>query len=107
MILALVYFGMRIGARKLPIRSFFVVTSALLYVLAFVFAGKGVMELIEGKVLQPSFIPGFPEIPFLGIFPYWQTLAPQTLLVVAALCAGAVLARGRAGKNDLQRVRPG
>ncbi|MGZ8321749.1 MAG: FTR1 family iron permease [Rhodoplanes sp.] len=107
LILALIYLVMHFGARRLPIRSFFLVTSALLYVLAFVFAGKGVMELIEGKVLQPSFVPSAPEIPLLGIFPYWQTLAPQMLLVIAALCAGVVLVRRSAGKSVLPQARSG
>ncbi|MGQ9371546.1 FTR1 family iron permease [Azospirillum sp. ST 5-10] len=83
--LAAIYLAVRFSAARVPIRSFFLVTGALLYAMAFVFAGKGVMELIEGKVLSPTLVAGVPEVPLLGIFPYWQTLGPQLLLVLAAL----------------------
>jgi high-affinity iron transporter len=103
LMLGVIYVLMRAGARKLPIRAFFVATSALLYVLAFVFAGRGVMELIEGRIVHPTIVSWAPEIPLLGIFPYWQTLLPQALIVAAALFAGAVLALRRAGPPDLAR----
>jgi len=95
-LLVVVYFAMRYGAMRLPIRPFFFGTGALLYYLAFVFSGKGVMELIEGKVISPTLLSGVPEIPLLGIFPYAETLAPQALLILAALAA-IPLAR-RSGK---------
>ena len=94
-LLAGLYVAMRFGALKLPIRPFFMATGGLLYLMAFVFAGKGMMELVEGKVLQPDLIAWMPEISLLGIFPYWQTLAPQAFLVVAGLFAHGVLLRQR------------
>jgi high-affinity iron transporter len=84
------YLAMRYGAVKLPIRPFFMLTSAVIYYMAFVFAGKGVMELIEGKVIDPSLVSWFPTIPILGVYPYWETLFPQMLLVIAALIGIAV-----------------
>ncbi|WP_224404794.1 FTR1 family protein [Afifella sp. IM 167] len=86
-LLVVVYLVMRYGAMRLPIRPFFFGTGALLYYLAFVFSGKGVMELIEGKVISPTLLTGMPEIPLLGIFPYVETLAPQLVLILAALAA--------------------
>ncbi|MDQ0326465.1 high-affinity iron transporter [Rhodopseudomonas julia] len=86
-LLAIIYFAMSYGALKLPIRPFFIFTSALLYYLAFVFAGKGVMELIEGKILEPTLVAWVPQVPLLGIFPYVQTLAPQLVLIALALLA--------------------
>ncbi|WP_449234291.1 FTR1 family iron permease [Azospirillum doebereinerae] len=88
-LLAVLFVVVRQGAAKLPIRPFFLVTGGLLYALAFVFAGKGMMELVEGKILEPTLLAGFPELPLLGVFPYWQTLAPQAALVLAA--AGGTL----------------
>lgn len=92
-VLIAVYLIMRRGAVRLPLRPFFMVTGALLYFMAFVFAGKGMMELIEGKVFEPSLIAWMPQWPLVGIFPYWQTVLPQLLLVMAAIAAGAALVR--------------
>lgn len=89
-LLVAMYLVMRYGAIKLPIRPFFIVTSAVIYYMAFVFAGKGVMELIEGKVIDPSLVSWFPTIPILGVYPYWETLLPQMALVIAALIGIAV-----------------
>lgn len=86
-LLFVIYLVMRHGAVRLPIRPFFLATGGLLYYLSFVFAGKGVMELVEGKLFVPSSIPWMPTLPALGIYPYLQTLLPQAALLVAALAA--------------------
>lgn len=93
LLLAVLFVVMRYGAVKLPIRPFFMTTGGLLYLLAFVFAGKGMMELVEGKILEPTLLAGFPEVPLLGVYPYWQTLAPQAALVLAAAAGALVLLR--------------
>ena len=64
-----------------------------MYLMAFVFAGKGVLELVEGKLFQPTLINGFPEISWLGIYPYVETLLPQAILLLAALVALWVMRR--------------
>ena len=66
--LGAIYLAMRYGAMKLAIRPFFMITGGLLYLMAFVFAGKGVMELVEGRVIQPKLVPWLPEFSPLGIF---------------------------------------
>jgi high-affinity iron transporter len=101
--LAVLYWAMRAGALRLPIRPFFQATSALLYFMAFVFIGKGVMELVEGKVLSPTLIPWAPDVPALGLYPYWQSLLPQVALVAAALIALAVVFRR---KRDAPATQP-
>jgi high-affinity iron transporter len=72
---------------KIPLRPFFAVTSALLYYMAFVFAGKGVKELQEGNVISQSLIPGFPHIDAIGLYPTVETLLAQGILVVLLLFA--------------------
>ena len=67
--------------------------------MAFVFAGKGVLELIEGKLFQPTLLAGAPEVGWLGIYPYAATLAPQAALIAAALIALWVMARQRASNR--------
>lgn len=90
-----IYAVLRAGALRLAIRPFFLATGALLYAMAFVFAGKGMMELIEGRLVEPTLVSWLPEIPVLGVFPYWQTFAPQGTLIAAAALAAAVLLRQR------------
>jgi len=53
--------------------------------MSFVFVGKGVMELIEGKLFEPSLVTWVPTLPFIGIYPYLQTLLPQSAIILAAL----------------------
>ncbi|WP_052296244.1 FTR1 family iron permease [Spirochaeta thermophila] len=88
--LGVVFYLLKEGAMRLPLGPFFAVTGSFLYYMAFVFAGKGVMELIEAGVVEPRvLVPGL-SVPFLGIYPYWQTLLPQALLLVAAGVAAVV-----------------
>lgn len=89
------FLAMRYGAVKLPIRPFFLCTGALLYYMAFVFAGKGMMELIAGKLFEPSLISWMPTVDFIGLYPYVQTLLPQLVIALAAVAGLAVMARRR------------
>ena len=66
---------------KIPLRPFFSVTSVLLYYMAFVFMGKGVRELQEGNAMPITLIPGFPHVEALGLYPTWQTVLAQLLLL--------------------------
>jgi len=86
-----VYFAiMRLGLR-IAMKPFFAVTGVLLYYMAFVFAGKGIAELQEGRLIGTTVIPslGWLRVPFLGIYPTVQSLALQGALVVCALVAVA------------------
>ncbi len=93
-ILLIAYFVMRYSVVKLPLKPFFMFTGSFMYLMAFVFAGKGVLELIEGKLFEPTLISGMPEISWLGIYPYVETLIPQVILLVAAVIALWVMKRG-------------
>ncbi len=96
LVLLVVYFIMRYTVIQLPLKPFFLFTGIFMYVMAFIFAGKGVMELVEGKVIAPTIISQVPEVQWLGIFPYMESLAPQVLLILAAIAAWIVI-RLRAG----------
>ena len=76
----------RFGVR-LPLKPFFAVTSAFLYYMAFVFAGKGVAELQEGGLVGTTVLAWAPRIPALGIYPTAESLGAQGLLVLLALVA--------------------
>jgi FTR1 family protein len=88
----------RFGVR-IPLRPFFTVTSALLYYMAFVFAGKGIRELQEGGAVPITIIHGFPNVEAMGIFNSVETLLAQFVLL--ALLAFA-LARTFWPKRSVQ-----
>jgi high-affinity iron transporter len=78
-----IYLGFHRFGMTLPMRPFFQVTSALLYAMAFVFAGKGVRELQEGNALPITSLRGWPQVEALGIFPTVETMLAQALLAAA------------------------
>ncbi|UCF40030.1 MAG: FTR1 family protein [Gemmatimonadota bacterium] len=88
-LLAVVYYAIERYGVRLPLRPFFVATSALLYVMAFSFAGKGVSELQEAGVISITPLEWLPSLPALGVFPTYQTFLTQ--LFVAAALAGALV----------------
>jgi len=72
---------------KIPLRPFFSVTSALLYFMAFVFAGRGIKELQEGNFVSATRIPGFPTVNAIGMYPTVETMLAQLVLVIAFIFA--------------------
>ena len=90
-LLAICYFIMRYSVVKLPLKPFFMFTGSFMYMMAFVFAGKSVLELIEGKLFEPTLVAGVPEISWLGVYPYVETLVPQAILILAAIFAFFVM----------------
>lgn len=85
-------------SRRLPLRQFFSVTSVFMFVLAVVFAGKGIAALQEAGKLPIDPV-SFPRIDLLGIYPNVQGLAVQAglvLLAVLLLLWSRTLRRGNA-----------
>ena len=74
---------------KIPIRPFFTVTSVLLYYMAFVFMGTGIRELQEGNAVSITPIRGFPTVTALGMFPTWETMLAQFVLLALFVFAVA------------------
>lgn len=79
---ALFAFGMRV-----PIKPFFTVTGVLLYYLAFKFAGIGIRELQEGRVIPETVVTYLPQIGWLGMYSNIETAIAQGVLLLAALGA--------------------
>jgi high-affinity iron transporter len=79
----------RIGSR-VPLGTFFMVTGALLYGMAIVFAGKGVFELQEVGWLPLTPLPALPTIPALGVFPSLEALIAQGVMLALLVVALAV-----------------
>jgi high-affinity iron transporter len=107
-ILALLWIAMsRLGVR-VPMRPFFLLTGAFLYLMAIVFAGRGVFELQDAGLIGLTPVAGAPRIPVLGLFPTVQTLLAQAVLVAALAFAGIVsLRRSRAGQALDPRLASG
>jgi high-affinity iron transporter len=93
--LVVVYVAISRFGVKIPLRPFFAVTSAMLYYMAFVFAGKGIAALQEGGLVQMTVLEWAPRIPVLGIYPTAESLALQGLLVALVVFAVAWLQRRR------------
>jgi len=85
--LVAVYFVINQLGMRVAMKPFFAVTGAMLYYMAFVFAGKGVAELQEGGVVGLTVVEGVPRIPVLGIYPTLESLALQGLFLILAVVA--------------------
>jgi high-affinity iron transporter len=72
---------------RLPLRLFFRVAGLLVYYLGFKFVGTGIHALQVANAVPATPIAGMPAIPFLGIYPTWETLLPQLALLLGALTA--------------------
>ena len=69
----------------IPIGKFFSVTSVLLYAMAVIFTGQGIASLQEAGTVGASFVSGVPTIPMIGLYPTFQSLGAQAVLILAAL----------------------
>jgi high-affinity iron transporter len=111
-LLAVVYgLFMRFGFR-IPIRPFFLATGALLYLMAVVFAGRGVHELQEAGVVGVTLVDWAPTLDALGLFPSVETLLAQAVLIVPVVVGLALTParrrRARASvemREELRRLR--
>ncbi|MFQ5857044.1 MAG: FTR1 family protein [Anaerolineae bacterium] len=84
-LLAAIFGAFHLFQVRIPLRPFFMVTSLILYYLAFSFAGKGIRSLQEAGVLGVTPVEGAPTVSVLGIFPSVETLLAQLVLVVLFL----------------------
>ena len=81
-------------SRRLPLGTFFAVSSVVIAVLAIVLTGKGVAALQEAGWTAVTVAP-IPSIDLLGIYPTWQSLLAQ-VAVALALAVGFAFNRWRA-----------
>ncbi|MDO4890703.1 MAG: FTR1 family protein, partial [Coriobacteriaceae bacterium] len=88
-VLAIIFIVMRVFSVKLPLKPFFMVMSAIMFVMAISFLGSGITELIEGNVITGTYIPWIPTgnevLTVLGINPWVETVVPQVLLLVVTI----------------------
>jgi high-affinity iron transporter len=88
LVLGVAYVGIERFGLRIPMRPFFAVTGATLAYMAVVFAGKGVKELQEGGYVAMTLLRGVPRNNFLGLYPTWESVGLQ--LVILAVMLGAL-----------------
>lgn len=84
-VLAFVFVIIRFGTVKLPLRPFFICTSALMYLMAIAFAGGGVKELQEADIIPVTPVDFVHSVEILGIYPTLETLIPQLFMIVVVI----------------------
>jgi high-affinity iron transporter len=87
LVMAGVYVAINRFGVRLPLKPMFAVTSAFLYYMAFVFAGKGVAELQEGGLISTTVVAWAPRLPVVGVYPTVESLTAQGVLVVLLIAA--------------------
>ncbi|MCI1634947.1 FTR1 family iron permease [Bifidobacterium sp.] len=97
-VLAILFLLIRYTSVKIPIRPFFMITSALMAIMVVIFAGGGVHALIEGDIVPATYLPSVPTNDWIGLYPYAQTVIAQiiALIVVIALFTVSVIRQRRA-----------
>ncbi len=83
-VLAALFMAVRTLGLRLPLKPFFTVTASLLLALAFIFVGKGVVELQVIRWLPTTAVGGLPQLPWIGVFPTVEGLAAQAAFVLLA-----------------------
>ena len=97
-VMVAVYIAINRFGVRLPLKPFFGVTSAFLYYMAFVFAGKGIAELQEGGLSPPPSSRGRPGSPRSASIPpssrCWRRASWSLLLLVALVWTFVLEPRG-------------
>ncbi len=70
---------------RLPLRWFFLVATLLIYYLAFKIAGESIHSLQIVGVLPSHSLAGLPSTGLLGMYPTWETFAPQMAVLLYVL----------------------
>ena len=83
-VLAGLFMAVRTLGLRLPLKPFFTLTAALLLGLAFIFVGKGIVELQVIRWLPTTAVPGMPRLPWIGVFPSFEGLAAQVAFILIA-----------------------
>ncbi|MCM3022102.1 FTR1 family iron permease [Heyndrickxia ginsengihumi] len=84
-VLALIAFLMiKVGVR-LPLKPFFIISSAIVFYLCFKFMGSGIHSLQLAGVIPSTVNDHLPSINAFSIFPSWYSTLPQAIFLVAAI----------------------
>ncbi|MBB3072730.1 high-affinity iron transporter [Paenibacillus baekrokdamisoli] len=70
---------------KIPMRPFFLISSILVFYLCFKFLGMGIHGLQLAGVLRATHSDSLPVIDMFGLYPTWENIIPQGILLLAAI----------------------
>ncbi|MDE2142549.1 MAG: cytochrome c/FTR1 family iron permease [Elusimicrobia bacterium] len=104
-LLAFVFIGIQRFGLKIPVRGFFASTGALLFILAFSFAGQGIAALQMAGWLPTTTVGWLPNIPALNVHPTIETSVAQAILTLG-MTATAVYTFLIAPAMARRRMRP-
>lgn len=106
LILAAVFLAFRFLSVKLPLKSFFIATSILMYVMCFSFTGKGVGELQEAGLITKTAVSwmGNFNIDLLGIYATYESIIPQfIILVITVILSVLAVKKSRKLTQEIQK----
>jgi high-affinity iron transporter len=88
--LVVIYLLIRFMSIRLPLKPFFLGTSALMFIMSITFVGSGIKELQEGDLLGATMVRGVPTVDILGVYPTAETLIAQAVLIAATVATVAI-----------------
>ena len=98
-VLIVIFLILRFTSVKIPIGPFFLVTSILMAALVVIFAGGGIHALIEGDLIEGTYLSIVPTNDWIGLYPYVETIAAQ---VIAAIAVVALFVAGFIKKHRMK-----
>ena len=105
-ILVVVFLLIRFLSIRLPLKPFFLATSILMAVMAICFLGAGIKEFIEGGLIEAAYQNWFQVtevLDILGIYPLYETLIPQfVLLVITVVTFGLQVRKNKKMRLELE-----
>ena len=98
-VLIVIFLILRFTSVKIPIGPFFLVTSIVMAALVVIFAGGGIHALIEGDLIEGTYLSIVPTNDWIGLYPYVETIAAQ---VIAAIVVVALFVVGFIKKHRMK-----
>ena len=84
-VLIVIFLILRFTSVKIPIGPFFLVTSIVMAALVVIFAGGGIHALIEGDLIEGTYLSTVPTNDWIGLYPYVETIAAQVIAAIAVV----------------------
>lgn len=84
-VLIVIFLILRFTSVKIPIGPFFLVTSIVMAALVVIFAGGGIHALIEGDLIEGTYLSSVPTNDWIGLYPYVETITAQVIAAIAVV----------------------
>lgn len=84
-VLIVIFLILRFTSVKIPIGPFFLVTSIVMAALVVIFAGGGIHALIEGDLIEGTYLSTVPTNDWIGLYPYVETITSQVIAAIAVV----------------------